>query len=49
MNEYQEKLKKLMDEYVHFIYKITKSFSKEIGAMLWNEVKNLEKYCKPAK
>lgn len=26
MNEYQEKLKKLMDEYVHFIYKITKTF-----------------------
>jgi len=26
MNEYQKKLKKLMDEYVHFIYKMTKEF-----------------------
>ena len=29
MNEYQEKLKKKMDEYVHFIYRITKNFSKQ--------------------
>lgn len=119
MNEYQESLKKKMDEYVHFIYKITKNFPKdelygvisqirraslsiilnyiegyarqkllvrlnfleisygslqeskylldfsynekyldqinftksfklaeEIGAMLWNEIKNLENFCK---
>ena len=26
MNPYQEKLKKKMDEYVHFAYRITKSF-----------------------
>ncbi len=29
MNPYQEKLKKKMDEYVHFAYRITKSFPKE--------------------
>jgi len=28
MNEYQEKLKRLMDEYVHFVYKITNKFPK---------------------
>jgi len=28
MNEFQEKLKKKMDEYVHFIYKTTKDFPK---------------------
>jgi len=26
MNEFQEKLKRLMDEYVHFIYRICKNF-----------------------
>ncbi|MBI3631255.1 MAG: four helix bundle protein [Candidatus Staskawiczbacteria bacterium] len=29
MNEYQENLKKKMDEYVHFVYKVTRSFPKE--------------------
>jgi len=29
MNEYQKKLKDKMDEFVHFIYRITKSFPKE--------------------
>lgn len=29
MNEYQEKLKKKMDEYVHLIYRITKNFPKQ--------------------
>ena len=28
MNEYQEKLKKKMNDYVHFIYKVTKNFPK---------------------
>lgn len=28
MNEYQNKLKKKMDEYVHFVYRITKDFPK---------------------
>jgi len=29
MNQYQEKLKGLMDEYVHLVYGITKSFPRE--------------------
>ncbi|MFA5838707.1 MAG: four helix bundle protein [Candidatus Paceibacterota bacterium] len=29
MNEYQETLKRKMDEYVHFVYKVTKKFPKE--------------------
>ena len=29
MDEFQNKLKKKMDEYVHLIYKLTKSFPKE--------------------
>ncbi|MEK7512165.1 MAG: four helix bundle protein [Patescibacteria group bacterium] len=29
MNQYQEKLKSLMNEYVHFVYKITRGFPKE--------------------
>jgi len=29
MNEYQEHLKRKMDEYVHFVYKLTKQFPKE--------------------
>lgn len=29
MNEYQEKLKKKMDKYVHFVYQITASFPKK--------------------
>jgi len=29
MNQFQEKLKKTMDEYVHFVYKITNSFPRE--------------------
>lgn len=29
MNQYQEKLKSKMDEYVHFIYKISRNFPKE--------------------
>ncbi len=122
MNDYQDKLKKLMDEYVHFVYKMSKNFPKdelysvtsqirraalsvilnyiegyarqkllvrlnfleisygslkeskyllhfslvenylnkndyavgiklaeELGAMLWPEIKNLEKYCKTLK
>ena len=28
MNEYQENLKQKMDEYVHFVYKVTKNFPK---------------------
>ena len=28
MNEYQEQLEKKMDEYVHFIYRVTKDFPK---------------------
>jgi len=28
MNEYQEKLKKKMDEYVHLVYKVTKDYPK---------------------
>ncbi|MEK7159044.1 MAG: four helix bundle protein [Patescibacteria group bacterium] len=28
MNQYQEKLKKLMDEYVHLVYRITRTFPK---------------------
>jgi four helix bundle protein len=28
-NEYHKRLKKLMDEYVHFVYKVTKKFPKE--------------------
>lgn len=28
MNQYQEKLKKLMDEYVHLVYRITRNFPK---------------------
>ena len=28
MNEYQEKLKKKMDEYVHLVYKVTQNFPK---------------------
>lgn len=30
-------------------YETAIKLAEEIGAMLWNEVKNLEKYCKPAK
>ncbi|OGF26979.1 hypothetical protein A2331_02675 [Candidatus Falkowbacteria bacterium RIFOXYB2_FULL_34_18] len=29
MNDYHNKLKQLMDEYAHYIYKITKKFPKE--------------------
>jgi four helix bundle protein len=29
MNNYQEKLKEKMNQYVHFVYKITKNFPKE--------------------
>ena len=29
MNEFQEELKKKMDEYAHLVYKITKNFPKE--------------------
>lgn len=29
MNEYQSKLKQKMDEYIHFVYKQTKSFPKQ--------------------
>jgi four helix bundle protein len=29
MNEYREKLKRLMDEYVHLVYKATRTFPKE--------------------
>ena len=29
MTEFQEKLKKLMDEYLNFVYKVTKDFPKE--------------------
>jgi len=28
MNQYQEKLKQRMDEYVHFVYRITRNFPK---------------------
>ncbi|MBT5338504.1 four helix bundle protein [Candidatus Falkowbacteria bacterium] len=29
MNAYQEKLKKLMNDYVHFVYRITRNFPKQ--------------------
>ena len=29
MTEFQDKLKKLMDEYVHFVYSVTRKFPKE--------------------
>ena len=29
MTEFQDKLKKKMDDYVHFVYKVTKSFPKD--------------------
>ena len=29
MTPFQEKLKLLMDEYVHFVYQVTKEFPKE--------------------
>lgn len=29
MTKFQEKLKKLMDEYVHFVYRVTRNFPKE--------------------
>ena len=29
MTEFQDKLKKLMDEYVNFVYRVTKQFPKE--------------------
>jgi len=29
MNKYQEQLKKKMGEYVHFVYRVTRSFPKE--------------------
>ncbi len=29
MTKFQEKLKRLMDEYVHFVYKVTRKFPKE--------------------
>lgn len=39
MNEYQENLKKKMDEYVHFVYRICKRFPKDELYGLTSQIK----------